>query len=58
LDLDVVLEQSRRTAEVVSTADASDWLRAWYSERALSELLAYHSVASESLDDPGWDLAR
>jgi DNA methylase len=58
LGLRGVLEQSRLTAEVVSTADASDWLRAWYSERALSELLAYHCVASESLDDPGWDLAR
>jgi hypothetical protein len=53
-----VLEQSRHTSEVVSTEDASDWLRAWYSERALSELLAYHCVASESLDDPGWDVAR
>ncbi len=58
LGLRGVLEQSRHTAEVVSTADASDWLRAWYSERALSELLAYHCVASESLDDPGWDVAR
>ena len=58
LGLRGVLEQSRLTAEVVSIADASDWLRAWYSERALSELLAYHCVASESLDDPGWDMAR
>src|SRR5437667_1591769 len=32
-----VLEQSRHTSEVVGTEDASDWLRAWYSERALSE---------------------
>jgi DNA methylase len=58
LGLRGVLEQSRHTAEVVSTADGSDWLRAWYSERALSELLAYRCVASESLDDPGWDVAR
>jgi hypothetical protein len=58
LGLRGVLEQSRHTAEVVSTVDASDWLRAWYSERALSELLAYHCVTSESLDDPGWDVAR
>src|SRR6266508_2863953 len=58
LGLRGVLEQSRHTAEVVSTADAGDWLRAWYSERALSELLAFHCVALESLDDPGWDVAR
>lgn len=53
-----VLEQSRHTVEVVSTEDASDWLRAWYSKRSLSELLAYHCVASQSLDDPNWDAAR
>ena len=58
LGLRGVLEQSRHAAEAVSTEDASDWLKAWYSERALRELLAYHSVASESLDDPGWDVAR
>jgi len=58
LGLRGVLEQSRPTAEVVSTDDASDWLRAWYSERALRELLAYHCVASQSLNDPGWDAAR
>ena len=58
LGLRGVLEQSRHTSEVVTTADASDWLRSWYFERALSELLAYHCVASESLDDPGWDVAR
>lgn len=58
LGLKGVLEQSRHTSEVVTTADASDWLRSWYSKRALSELLAYHCVASESLDDPGWDVAR
>ena len=53
-----VLEQTQHTSEVVTPSDASDWLRAWYSKRALSELLAYHCVASESLDDPGWDVAR
>ena len=58
LGLKGVLEQSRQTSEVVTTADASKWLRAWYSKRALSELLAYNCVASESLDDPGWDVAR
>jgi hypothetical protein len=53
-----VLEQTQHTSEVVTPSDASDWLRVWYSKRALSELLAYHCVASESLDDPGWDVAR
>ena len=53
-----VLEQARQTSEVVTTDDASEWLRAWYSERTLRELLAYHCVASESLDDTGWDVAR
>jgi hypothetical protein len=58
LELRGVLEQSRHAAEPDSTADASGWLRAWYSERALNELLAYHCVASESLNDPAWDVAR
>jgi DNA modification methylase len=58
LALKGVLEQSRYASEVVETKEASDWLRAWYSKRALSELLAYDCVASESLDDPSWDAAR
>jgi DNA methylase len=58
LGLRGVLEQSRHTADVVTTEDASDWLRAWYSERALRELLAYHCVASQTLEDPAWDVAR
>src|SRR5436190_759890 len=58
LGLRGVLEQSRKTAEVVSADDASDWLKAWYSERTLRELLAYQCAATESLDDPGWDVAR
>jgi len=53
-----VLEQTRLTSEVVTTEDASTWLRAWYAERALTELLAYQCVASELLDEPGWDVAR
>jgi hypothetical protein len=53
-----VLEQMRHTSEVVTTEDASEWLHSWYSPRALCELLAYHCVASESLDDPSWDVAR
>ena len=58
LGLRGVLEQSRQAAEVIGTGGASDWLKAWYSERALRELLAYHAVASESLEDPAWDVAR
>ncbi len=53
-----VLEQTPLTSEVVTTEDASEWLRIWYSERALRELLAYECVASELLDDPAWDVAR
>jgi DNA methylase len=52
------LEQARQTAEVVTTEDASAWLRAWYAPQALRELLAYECVAAESLDDVAWDVAR
>jgi len=58
LSLRGILEQTRQTLEVVTTEEAGDWLQSWYSPRALGELLAYHCVASESLDDPGWDVAR
>jgi len=58
LGLRGVLEQMQHTSEVVTTEGTSEWLRSWYSERALIELLAYQCVASESLDDPGWDVAR
>ena len=58
LGLRGVLEQARLTSEVVTTESASEWLRSWYSGRALSELLAYHCVASQSLNDPSWDVAR
>ena len=51
------LEQARLTAEVVTIEDASRWLREWYAEGALRELLAYHCVSSE-LDEPSWDVAR
>ena len=53
-----VLEQARLTAEVVTTEDASKWLRIWYSKRALRELFAYQCVSSELLDEPSWDVAR
>ena len=52
------LEQARLTAEVVTLEDASKWLRDWYAEGALRELLAYHCVSSELLDEPSWDVAR
>jgi hypothetical protein len=37
---------------------ASDWLRRWYAPQALGELLRYRELASELLDDPGWDVAK
>jgi hypothetical protein len=52
------VEQARLTAEVVTLEDASKWLRDWYAEGALRELLAYHCVSSELLDEPSWDVAR
>jgi hypothetical protein len=57
LGLRGALEQTRQTVDVVTIDDASDWLRSWYSPRSLTELLAYQCVASQSLDDPGWDAA-
>jgi DNA methylase len=53
-----VLEQTPLASEVVTTEDASEWLRIWYSERALRELLAHQCVASELSDDPSWATAR
>jgi hypothetical protein len=53
-----VLEQTRQAWEVVTTENASEWLRSWYSPLALRELFAYHRVSSELLDDPSWDVAR
>jgi hypothetical protein len=52
------LEQTPRTAEGVVTDDASQWLRAWYAPQALRELLAYECVASQTLEDAEWDVAR
>jgi hypothetical protein len=57
LGLRSALEQARR-AGPASAAGASEWLSAWYAPRALGELLRYHEVASERLDDPAWDVAR
>ncbi len=53
-----LLEQTRQTAEVVASEEASNWLRSWYAPQALRELLAYQCVASQSLDDEAWEVAR
>jgi len=57
LNLRKALEAARR-AGPAPIDGASDWLRQWYAPRALGELLRYHSVASEELNDPAWDVAR
>ncbi|MFN2469542.1 MAG: DNA methyltransferase [Gaiellaceae bacterium] len=53
-----VLEQTLRTAETVAPRDGSRWLQTWYARRARQELLAYECVASQTLDDVSWDVAR
>jgi hypothetical protein len=53
-----VLEQTLRTAEAVAPRDGSKWLQTWFSGRALRELLAYECVASQTLGDVNWDVAR
>lgn len=50
------LEEARRTHTVSGDAP-SEWLRAWYSERALGELLAYRTALA-GLDEPIADVAR
>ncbi len=57
MSLKRVLEEARQ-AGPAPLDEASDWLRRWYAPRALGELLRYHGVASERLDDPAWDVAR
>jgi DNA modification methylase len=56
LGLKVSLEEARRSQEV-GEEEASEWLREWYSERALRELLAYRSALAR-LDTPISDVAR
>lgn len=56
LGLKGALEEVRRSP-VMSGEEPSEWLRAWYSERALGELLAYR-VALEKLELPVSDVAR
>ena len=57
MSLKAVLEEARQ-AGPATFDEASEWLRRWYAPRALGELLRYHQVASERLDDPAWDVAR
>jgi DNA modification methylase len=54
--LRVALEDARQ-AVPVDTSEATPWLSAWFSPRALGELIAYRR-ASERLDDPARDVAR
>jgi hypothetical protein len=56
LGLKGALEEARMS-EPAPDERASDWLRAWYSERALSELLAYRAAVA-NLDDPISDVGR
>jgi hypothetical protein len=56
LGLKGALEEARRS-QPASDDQASDWLRAWYSDRALSELLAYRAAITK-LDDPTSDVGR
>src|SRR2546421_2487053 len=56
LGLKVALEEARQSSEA-GEENPSEWLRAWYSERALRELLGYRS-ALVKLDPPISDVAR
>jgi hypothetical protein len=56
LGLKGALEEARRSQSATG-AQASEWLRAWFSERALGELLAYRAAIA-NLDDPIADVAR
>jgi hypothetical protein len=53
-----VLEQTPRTAEVIPASQGSKWLRTWYASGALRELMAYECVASQTLAESDWDVAR
>ncbi len=56
LGLKVALEDARRSKEV-GEEKPSKWLRSWYSDRALSELLAYRTAITK-LDEPISDAAK
>jgi hypothetical protein len=55
LGLKGALEESRRSPEIAQ--EPSEWLRAWYSERALRELLAYRTALAR-LEAPIADVAK
>lgn len=57
MSLKTVLEEARQ-AGPAPLGEASDWLRRWYAPRTLGELVRYHQVASERLDDPALDVAK
>jgi len=57
LSLRSTLEEARQ-AGPSPTRGSSAWLRRWYSNRALGELLRYREIASDRLDDPAWDVAK
>ena len=57
LSLRATLEEARQEGPA-PTDGASEWLRRWYSKRALGELLRYRALASERLDDPARDVAK
>jgi DNA modification methylase len=57
MSLKSALEKARQ-AGPAPIVEGSEWLRAWYSARALGELLRFHEVASERLADPAWDVAK
>jgi DNA modification methylase len=56
LGLKGALEDARRSQEA-EVERPSEWLRAWYSERALRDLLAYRSALAK-LEAPISDVAR
>jgi hypothetical protein len=55
LGLKVALEEARQSQE--TGAKPSEWLRAWYSDRALRELLAYRAAITK-LEEPISDAAK
>lgn len=56
LGLKGALEEARRAGGLATDCE-SEWLRTWYGERALRELLAYRAAIAQ-LDDPLWDVGK
>jgi hypothetical protein len=57
MGLKAVLEEARQLGPA-SIDGASEWLRMWYSERALGQLLRYREVASTRLDEPALGVSQ